>query len=124
MKQFTTHLHPCSLLAALLLALLNCLPAAADSFTVDGLWFYTSSSTTCSLTGPSSGECEGDITIPSKVTFDGCTYSVTDIVEDAFKGCTGLTSVTIPNSVTSIGIYAFENCRGLTSVDSRATVTT
>ena len=33
-----------------------------------------------------------------------------------FSGCTGLTSVEIPNSVTSIGSSAFHNCKGLTSV--------
>ena len=32
------------------------------------------------------------------------------------KHCTGLTSVTIPNSVTSIGYWAFCDCSGLTSV--------
>ena len=38
------------------------------------------------------------------------------IADSAFYGCTGLTSVTIPNSVTSIGDSAFYNCKGLTSV--------
>ena len=38
------------------------------------------------------------------------------IVNYAFRKCTGLTSVIIPNSVTSIGLYAFEGCSGLTSV--------
>ena len=33
-----------------------------------------------------------------------------------FSGCSGLTSVTIPNSVTGIGDWAFSNCSGLTSV--------
>ena len=33
--------------------------------------------------------------------------SVTSIGDEAFLGCSGLTSVTIPNSVTSIGISAF-----------------
>ena len=38
------------------------------------------------------------------------------IAGDAFTGCSGLTSVTIPNSVTSIGESAFYGCSGLTSV--------
>ena len=42
--------------------------------------------------------------------------SVTSIGNDAFRGCSGQTSVTIPNSVTSIGDRAFEGCSGLTSV--------
>ena len=42
--------------------------------------------------------------------------SVTSIGEIAFASCSGLTSITIPNSVTSIGDNAFFNCDGLTSV--------
>ena len=41
----------------------------------------------------------------------------------AFRICSGLTSVTIPNSVTSIGISAFEGCSGLTSIDIPNSVT-
>jgi hypothetical protein len=53
----------------------------------------------------------GNVTIPSKL--DG--YPVTNIVDSAFYGCSGLTSVTIGNSVTSIGDYAFGYCSGLLS---------
>ena len=59
----------------------------------------------------------GDVVIPSTVTYNGTTYSVTSIGDDAFSRCSGLTSVTIPNSVTSIGYYAFYYCSGLTSIN-------
>ena len=41
---------------------------------------------------------------------------LTSIGNRAFRDCSGLTSVTIGNSVTSIGASAFENCRNLTSI--------
>ena len=49
---------------------------------------------------------------------------VTAIGHNAFYHCSGLTSVTIPNSVTSIGINAFAYCAGLTSVTIPNSVTT
>jgi len=42
--------------------------------------------------------------------------SVTSIGYGTFGNCIGLTSITIPSGVTSIGIYAFFGCTGLTSV--------
>ena len=42
--------------------------------------------------------------------------SVTSIGHCAFDRCSGLTSITIPDSVTSIGDWAFSGCSGLTSI--------
>ena len=58
----------------------------------------------------------GDVIIPLEVTYNGNTYRVTSIGDEAFYLCFSLTSVTIPESVTSIGNSAFENCSGLTSI--------
>jgi hypothetical protein len=54
----------------------------------------------------------GNVVIP--FTIDA--MPVVGIGDAAFKKCTNLTSVTMPNSVTSIGDAAFEKCTNLTSV--------
>ena len=64
----------------------------------------------------------GDLIIPSTISYNGTTYSVTSIGEWAFNRCSSLTSVAIPNSVTSIGQSAFYGCNGLTSIVSNAVV--
>ena len=65
----------------------------------------------------------GNISIPSAVSNNGKTYSVTSIGFAAFSGCSGLASVTIPTSVTSLGNLAFNDCSGLTSVTIPNSVT-
>ena len=71
---------------------------------------------TLGITGWAFSDCSG----LTSVTFPN---SVTSIGEWAFSDCSGLTSVTIPNSVTSIGEWAFYNCSALTSVTFPNSVT-
>ena len=68
-------------------------------------------------------EYEGNVVIPEEVTYMNRTRKVTSIGDSAFRGCPGLTSVTIGNSVTSIGYSAFRGCSGLTSVTIGNSVT-
>ena len=88
---------------------------------------FTSSTTTCSITGIKD-KTVTEMIIPDYVTsigdraFSNCYSltsieipdSVTSIGERAFADCYSLTSIEIPDSVTSIGKYAFEGCSILT----------
>jgi len=58
--------------------------------------------------------------------FDELQYftGLTAIDDNAFAGCDGLTSITLPNTVTSLGTYAFSGCDGLTSFVIPSSVTT
>ena len=120
-----------SLLLTLIAAMLPQMASAYD-FMVNGLCYnYNSDGTSVSVTYENFfnypavyTNLSGDITIPSSVYYDNKTYSVTKIGDSAFRGCSGLTSVTIPNSVTKIGGAAFRGCTGITSVTIPNSVTT
>ena len=93
------------------------------SYTHQGttLYYNITSDNTVDVAGDNS--VSGAVVIPSSVTNNGTTYSVTSIGYSAFYSCSGLTSVTIPNSVTSIGKWAFQSCSSLTSVTIPNSVT-
>ena len=64
---------------------------------------------TCTIAGSAFSGCTG-------LTSVDIPESVKEIGYNAFSNCTGLTSVTIPNSVAKIGDSAFSDCTGLISV--------
>ena len=59
---------------------------------------------------------EGDIIIPETVVFNTATYRVTSIRQHAFRKCTSLTSITLPDSIATIARGAFNGCSSLTSI--------
>ena len=102
----------------ILLALML-LPLAVNAqFVVfDGvLYFFDDYSLTARVEGAENIEISGGIEIPNTIRYNGHNFIVTSIASYAFRDCTKLTSINIPNSVTSIGGEAFSGCTGLTSI--------
>lgn len=74
----------------------------------------------------SGNKVTGDLIIPSIAKDGDVEYTVTSISRNAFYGCSGLNSVTIPESVTSIYKDAFSGCTELKNLifeDGSTTIT-
>ena len=103
----------------MLLIVSSSLPLYAYDCCVDGVYYnLDTSKQEASVTRESTSDrgYSGDLIIPSEIEYDNSVYTVTSIGSWAFYRCSGLTSVTIPNSVMNIDECAFEGCEGLTSV--------
>ena len=129
-----------------LLVLLSTLTASAYDAYIDGIYYNLNSSTNKATITFGDNQYTGSVTIPETISYDGVTYSVTEIGDSTFFKCSnmksviipnsvvsigsraffksGITSIDIPNSVTEIGYYAFGSCHSLTSVTIPNSVTT
>lgn len=87
---------------------INC----GEDVTTDYGFKYTLNDDGESYTVTAAGKVEGNMVVPATIK----NMRVTIIGNNAFRWCSGLTSITISNSVTSIGDYAFVGCSSLTSL--------
>ena len=92
------------------------LVASAQSVEIDGIYYNLVSKIQEAEVTSNPNKYTGSVVIPEKVTYESVEYSVTSIGSGAFGGCSGLTSITIPNSVTTIGEYNQE-IKGETNVE-------
>ena len=107
--------------ALALVAPLACaLGASAYDFTYGGYYYKILTDSTVAITHRDgyTNNYSGDVTIPERVynSSNHNYYTVTEIDFVAFRICTSLTSVTIPNTVTCIQSRAFEGCTSLQTV--------
>lgn len=113
-------------LFAFLLALLPLVACAQVEIEFGGVYYDLSVGSTervAQVFRPSDKDYSGEIAIATQVAYDNEAYIVTAVGSYCFADCTGLTSVSIPNSVTTISSCAFMNCTGLTSITIPNSVT-
>ncbi len=110
---------------------------SGEQYWADGIHYQATGENTVKVISVSGFSYSGDLVIPrtARITIYSATTSyygeayqhecmVTEIGDDAFSGCTGLTSVVLPNTIKKIGRNAFYGCTGLTSLNIPSGVTT
>ncbi len=100
------------LLLLLLLCIVGVTNLAAQSFN-EGILNYTvnADGTTVTVKLKSGASSSGSLSIPSTVTYNDITYTVTDVANYAFYNGSGfIGTLTLPNTLVTIGNYAFGSC--------------
>ena len=115
-------------------ALLLCsITTTAHDFEVDGIYYNITSSKKLTVAVTYQGRdydkydneySDFFITIPPTVTYEGKTYSITEIGSEAFRECRRIKAITLPESITKINICAFCDCDSLISISIPKGITT
>ncbi len=108
----------------LLVMMISCpITASAYDAYIDGIFYNLDpkgSKATVTVTessyDPDHEWYRGNVIIPSSIVVDDKSYTVTQIGDGAFSGCSELESVTIPETVSYIFSNAFQDCKGLKSI--------
>ena len=107
-------------LVVLVTAMMCAFGASAHDFTYNGYYYTILTDSTVAITHPTGqyGVYSGNVTIPEGVQNPSTYkyYYVTQIYFRTFEECTGLISVTIPNTITEIQSRSFKGCTSLRTV--------
>jgi len=103
------------------LALFGAADAFGFDYLINGVYYSMMGGDSVKVTyvlkgNNNSSAYSGNVTIPSTVRCGGVNCRVVSIGDSAFYACTGLTGITMPNTIRTIGKSAFHNCDGLTSI--------
>lgn len=105
------------LISVLCILQLLCAKLSAHDFLVDGI-YYDIIGTEVAVTHKSDGvnSYSGTVVIPESVCYEGRTYQVTTIGDEAFYASKRLKAVSMPDGITVIGGHAFWGCESLETI--------
>ena len=103
----------------------------ADVF-VDGIYYYVSNGEATVTTkvydnyntGATYYEYRGSIIIPETIEYEGQTIPVTGIDYGAFRNCTELTAIKLPQNLKTIRAWVFAGCTNIEEIEIPANVNT
>lgn len=103
------------------LATLGCilaLSSTADAAVQIGTLYYDidTAAKTATVAKDDSYATMTSVAIPDSVTYEGASYPVTSIGEQAFYNCKTIKELTLPSTLQSVGKWSFYYCTGLTSI--------
>lgn len=103
----------------LIVIILFLLPSLVNAYDVEKKFIYYNLISKTQEAEVTYGDSKygGNIEIPETITYDGITYTVTSIGQEAFRNCYSLKSVTIPKTIKKIGYLSFFGCSSLTKVN-------
>ena len=111
-------------IVAIAMMLAVSLPSLAHDFEVDGIYYNILEEEEVVEVAQLADDIKShyEIVIPDDITFDGITYYITKIGDNAFANCTS-TYIQLPSTLEIIGNYAFSNC-SLSSIQLPSTLKT
>ena len=98
--------------------------ATSHDFEVNGIYYRINSRSEKTVKVTYKGSCwddydqeyAGAVEIPSSVSYRDTIYTVMEIDDSAFRGCSTMNSITVPESIWIIGNGTFEGCDGLQEI--------
>lgn len=118
-------------LLSLILGSMTIISAQVYDFKVNGVYYKKSDDTHVNIVSELGSSATpfnntkptGAINIPATVSDGTNTYTVSGILSNAFRECSGITSVIIAEGITTIGANAFRDCTGMVSIQIPQSVT-
>ena len=86
----------------------------SKAIVIDSIIYEVLDESSVAVTGYSGASAV--LSVPTSITIDGVTYTVTEIAERAFYQNTTMTSISLPNTIIAIRKQAFAGCSNLSSM--------